>query len=72
MHWTTYRHIPGDAPEKAARPQARQPNSVARRRRTTLPHSTTKAHHKDGPLGGGAVRRLRSLMSCEDDKEATP
>jgi hypothetical protein len=28
MHWTTYRHIPGDAPEKPARPKARQANSV--------------------------------------------
>jgi hypothetical protein len=27
MHWTTYRHIPGDTPEKPARPQARQANS---------------------------------------------
>ena len=28
MHWTTYRHIPGDTPERATRPQARQANSV--------------------------------------------
>jgi hypothetical protein len=28
MHWTTYRHIPGDAPEKPTRPQARQANSA--------------------------------------------
>jgi hypothetical protein len=27
MHWATYRHIPGDAPEKPTRPQARQANS---------------------------------------------
>jgi hypothetical protein len=28
MHWTTYCHIPGDAPEKPTRPQARQANSA--------------------------------------------
>ena len=27
MHWATYRQIPGDAPEKPTRPQARQANS---------------------------------------------
>ena len=27
MHWTTDRHIPGEAPEKPTRPQARQVNS---------------------------------------------
>ena len=36
MHWTTYRHIPGDAPEKPTRPQARQANSSPNAARTTL------------------------------------
>jgi hypothetical protein len=36
MHWTTYRHIPGDAPEKPTRPQARQANSSPDAARSTL------------------------------------
>jgi hypothetical protein len=36
MHWTTYRHIPGDAPEKPARPKACQANSVPGAARRTL------------------------------------
>jgi hypothetical protein len=55
MHWTTYRHIPGDAPEKAARPQARQPNSVlgaaGRRYRTQGPEAA--------PISVCGVRGLR-------------
>ncbi len=37
MHWTTYRHIPGDAPEKPTRPQARPANSSLGAACVTLP-----------------------------------
>jgi hypothetical protein len=57
MHWTTYCHIPGGAPEKPARPRARQADS--------MPDAAGSRLQADGARApaGGAKSRCRAPLA---------